>query len=485
MASRQGAAGLSIVVRMGDGIDSLCDHIHNSNHPSWSLEWLKFALLRNDDLPHEVSSSRNFIKTKARLEALNISAKKAMGDYFKPLWDGHVERSSVLDSSGVLHGESIELFITLPASWPLYARLLIFEAFREAGMLSDDARVFPKCISSLEVTAVAHVADLTKLTVATVAYRVHRAQGFSMEEISPQDSIFAGSDFLGDAFMDLLKAKVKGVYPLQIFETLPEEVFEAFFGIYWKGRMELHYPRTAPVRNYPFPPPSIRGDHTRVSLSFSADELASIFDPIVDKIVTLVRSQIESVDLVSGKLHVVLDGNFGQNPYLETRFKAAVQRLTPSATTYIISDDLNYKISIPGIQLFSAVRSRIARASYGVLSEPGGSIIWLVNKGDQLSASQPNRRGLPPQAVSVLNTNTGQVNFVQVYRKIGDDLQEQPMCALTWPVASIESQFEMMTLGSGRGLELDFAWDGVEMEIFVFVNGVQPEGLYRERNHSI
>ena len=59
------------------------------------------------------------------------------------------------------------------------------------------------------------------------------------------------------------------------------------------------------------------------------------------------------------------------------------------------------------------------------------------------------------------------------------------MCALTWPVASIESQFEMMTLGSGRGLELDFAWDGVEMEIFVFVNGVQPEGLYRERNHSI
>ena len=90
-----------------------------------------------------------------------------MGDYFKPLWDGHVERSSVLDSSGVLHGESIELFITLPASWPLYARLLIFEAFREAGMLSDDARVFPKCISSLEVTAVAHIADLTKLTVVS------------------------------------------------------------------------------------------------------------------------------------------------------------------------------------------------------------------------------------------------------------------------------------------------------------------------------
>lgn len=90
-----------------------------------------------------------------------------MGAYFKPLWDGHVERSSVLDSSGVLHGESIELFITLPASWPLYARLLIFEAFREAGMLSDDARVFPKCISSLEVTAVAHVADLTKLTVVS------------------------------------------------------------------------------------------------------------------------------------------------------------------------------------------------------------------------------------------------------------------------------------------------------------------------------
>ena len=66
-----------------------------------------------------------------------------------------------------------------------------------------------------------------------------------------------------------------------------------------------------------------------------------------------------------------------------------------------------------------------------------------------------------------------------------DHVQEQLICSLQWPVASIESQFEMMTLGSGRGLELDFAWDGVQVEVFVFVNGVQPGGLYRERNHSI
>lgn len=68
---------------------------------------------------------------------------------------------------------------------------------------------------------------------------------------------------------------------------------------------------------------------------------------------------------------------------------------------------------------------------------------------------------------------------------MGDHVQEQPICSLQWPVASIESQFEMMTLGSGRGVELDFAWDGVQVKVFVFVNGVQPEGLYHERNHYI
>ena len=74
-----------------------------------------------------------------------------------------------------------------------------------------------------------------------------------------------------------------------------------------------------------------------------------------------------------------------------------------------------------------------------------------------MSAWEPNRRGLPLQAISVLNTNIGQVNTVNVYRNMGDDLQEQLMCAMKWPVASIESQFEMMTLDSGGGLELDFA----------------------------
>ena len=59
------------------------------------------------------------------------------------------------------------------------------------------------------------------------------------------------------------------------------------------------------------------------------------------------------------------------------------------------------------------------------------------------------------------------------------------MCTMKWPGASIESQFEMMTLGSGRGLELDFAWDGVNMEFSVFSNGAQPEGLHCKRNPSI
>jgi len=43
----------------------------------------------------------------------------------------------------------------------------------------------------------------------------------------------------------------------------------------------------------------------------------------------------------------------------------------------------------------------------------------------------------------------------------------------------------MMTLNSGGGLELDFAWDGVKMDVLIFVNGAQPVGLEIEQNTSI
>lgn len=92
-----------------------------------------------------------------------------MADQFNSLWDDQVERSSVLYPSGILHRVSIKLFMTFPASFPFYARLLIFGAIRQASILSDDVRVFPKCISSLEVTAVGRIADLTRLAVGPVS----------------------------------------------------------------------------------------------------------------------------------------------------------------------------------------------------------------------------------------------------------------------------------------------------------------------------
>lgn len=72
-----------------------------------------------------------------------------------------------------------------------------------------------------------------------------------------------------------------------------------------------------------------------------------------------------------------------RTPHLKARLKAAEQWLAPSTTTHILSDNLSFKFSLLGFQLFSAVRSCIARASCGVLSKSEGSIVWLVNKVGQ------------------------------------------------------------------------------------------------------
>jgi hypothetical protein len=63
--------------------------------------------------------------------------------------------------------------MTFPVSFPLYARMLMFGAIREASMPSGNVKVFPKCISCLEVTAVGRIADLTRLLVDPVSNLAH------------------------------------------------------------------------------------------------------------------------------------------------------------------------------------------------------------------------------------------------------------------------------------------------------------------------
>jgi len=102
-------------------------------------------------------------------------------------------------------------------------------------------------------------------------YRVNgvEAQGFSMEELIPQASIFAGAGFLGDGLMDLLKVKVKGMLPLHIFGTLTEEVFQDFIHCYLEGFAKIDYPWIEPDTYYLFTIPSAGGSYSRHNISFS------------------------------------------------------------------------------------------------------------------------------------------------------------------------------------------------------------------------
>jgi len=105
---------------------------------------------------------------KADLEAESISAEKAIAGHLRHLWDCYIAKSSKSHRFGVPHRVFFEVFMTFSASCPLYARLLILQAFREAGIRSDDVNVFPRSISSLEATAIGRVAALSRLAVDEV-----------------------------------------------------------------------------------------------------------------------------------------------------------------------------------------------------------------------------------------------------------------------------------------------------------------------------
>lgn len=263
------------------------------------LEWFKMSLFRKEGLPDNVLRSSKVTELTILHQSLKVSAVTAMVDYLKLLWsDFH----GSLDL--YVYDFEYNLIIAVPGNWPVYVRRMMLEAIHKANILSDKVHLSPKFISDIEAASIALVLDLSKehndthpilktgdvvvvcdcgsFTTEFTAYKICLIQSLQMDEITRAECIFAGGALIDNAFMNLLKAKIKKKHPRSIIDLSMEELREIAHD-HWEKDMKCNF--SGDRREWTFEVPYGGGyTNTSMTISFSAFELALIFDPIVDKI---------------------------------------------------------------------------------------------------------------------------------------------------------------------------------------------------------
>ncbi|XEU94764.1 hypothetical protein FSHL1_000048 [Fusarium sambucinum] len=310
------------------------------------LRWFKMSLLRDTDLPSDVRNSRMFTELTTLRENLGVSAVTATADYLRLLWSDFREslNCSVYDFS-------YSLVVTVPAFWPFYARQMMLEAIHEANLCSREVSIAAS-IPDIEAASIALVLDLSTprdgvspilcdgdvaivcecggFTTESVTYAISSIRPLQMEQVTQGSCTFAGGALIDDTFMQLLEAKLAKSCPSFAYgEDLPKLIYH-----HWERDIKSSF--CGDRREWTIPVYDKYG--TSQTISFSAFELALVFDPVVDKIVNIVRSQVIKSGMRKAQ-HVIITGGFGRSPYVQTRIKQAVLELLPSTTIHCPSDD--------------------------------------------------------------------------------------------------------------------------------------------------
>ncbi|KAK2672496.1 hypothetical protein RAB80_012575 [Fusarium oxysporum f. sp. vasinfectum] len=481
------------------------------------LEWFKLSLPHKDDLPHDLRVSKKLdILTKER-EALDMSAVDVTSNFLGVIWKhAHEEicdRVKQIDEFAQYH---VVITVTVPVVWPADARKKLYQAIQSANILGPNVRLARKFITEAEATGIALmsatsvypgnlqgsgfqvrdtviICDCGGGTTDLISYQVVSIQPFAVREISPGKCIFAGGSLVDEAFLDLVKGKAKRECPRPTFKALTNEDFHEFVESIWDENLKINHSLGMAGTRFRLPANFLGSQARRqprahpdsLNMTFTVDDINGVFDPIVDQIVNLVKSEMSLVSRETGNptKHVFMAGGFGLNLYLQEKMKIMAKRSSPSTNIVCFEGDQGWTAVargavFHGIQANSQsnqpivqVNSRASREGYGLESSTDISILWLVNPGDELSADGQNRRPIPPQAV--WHGRYGR-SYVNMYRQEGPNAIPGFASCLSWNA-----------VGELQNLEFNFHWDGTRMHYVLLYRGNQQVPLTIENYYDL
>ncbi|KAF5719235.1 hypothetical protein FGLOB1_1256 [Fusarium globosum] len=481
------------------------------------IEWFKLSLLHRDDLEKEILGSERFAKSNSDREKMNMTAKDATAQYPRNIWKGFLD-----ELQAMVPNPHIQITITVPVLWPEYARKVIKEALYRANILNNNnVELAPKFVAEPEAAALAifsaayHLGDtpFSKVqpgqavivcdcgggTTDTATYEISTVQPFRIKEVLPGQRILAGACSLDDGFINLLKEKVAQVISPKVFHNLKDEDFDYIVYNHWETYIKMSFGDNFPTMRIPLPFHWVGTQQRRmpvgqsVHIEFKHDEIASIFNPIVEKITSLIETEMRSAPTYLSKdvSYLIMTGGFSENRYLRHRISQTVNRVSPNTNILDYPNGqgvMQLECSVPGAVIHALqahtnqkpvmVTSRIVRANWGVRESQGRSIFWLVITNESLAASAPNLRTVPAEALSVEDPASPDIFSIRVYcgQLQNEETRIREVCKLSWKTLDVGLSPDMKPVLKAP-LQIEFIWDGAEMEFSLYYGGIKQSSM--------
>ncbi|KAI9836129.1 MAG: hypothetical protein M1838_005137, partial [Thelocarpon superellum] len=349
------------------------------------LRCIKLFLDRNQKLPHFVSP----LETAAQLRKYNRNVMDAVSDYLLQIYKHTMSTLERRYGKSFMSMTKVEFVLTVPAIWTDAAKNATLQAAERAGLGNrHDLRLISEpeaaAVYTLKAIQPNHlkigdnfvVCDAGGGTVDLISYKITQLNPLRVEESGVGSGGLCGSAFLDYRFEDHVRSRI-GV---ERYEAMKEKKPKTW-------QMGLKYFEEFVKRNFneeehqevnvPFPglPDDEEAGLESGFLVMTAEQIKSIFEPVVREVCDLVEGQVDSIrqkgGIVSG---IVLVGGFGQSNYLYNRLKAHFNTSAPppysERPTHATPDD-----SLQAVEVMQPVYAWTAVVRGAVLRGLEGSMV--------------------------------------------------------------------------------------------------------------
>ncbi|GAB1311848.1 hypothetical protein MFIFM68171_02058 [Madurella fahalii] len=481
--------------------------------------------------------------TKKRSDGLNwhwpiqtssptTSASDIVVAYLRALWNRTL--ACVADRLGLtleqLARSPLHVVLGVPAIWLPDTLLRLREAVDKAGILNPpqhqqqtvtffsepetatlslvDVGVIPVNLNGDMII----VCDCGGGTADAIALEILGMAPLALRECVPGDGRFCGPVLLDDAYLELVERKIQMRSSTTLAATITKPMLREFFGDWWERQIKIRFNGTNSPYSKPLPFQLTNATERRSpygstppTITLISEEIKSIFDPAVDKIVDLLKSQMDAVLSATRKppKAVVLAGGFSGNPYLRSRLADQIGQWSkrfnfPDEIRLHYGQQEQSMLAVAHGCLLQALQqinlrrpapvsvvSHVARASYGYVrngntTSHGNNVMpfhQFVTKGEDLPAAGELKRVQVDVTALGPVTLTGDMGLA-IYRSSEPEMMRGTLrryCDIVWTKAGTQLLEREGDASDPVGLTLDVEHAGDSAFFGVRVNGV-PQG---------
>ncbi|KAH0606557.1 uncharacterized protein H6S33_003391 [Morchella sextelata] len=363
------------------------------------LAWIKLLLEPTKYISNNgtINSTRSLILDRNTKEPVDVVA-----DYLTCLRKHAIHCIQTTYGKAFLDATPIDYILTVPAIWTDNAKELTLRAAETAGfgdrtklqLVSEpDAAAAWTLLrdlksNGLQINDAFVIVDCGGGTVDLISYQVtETSPNITVKECAAGTGGLCGSTFLNGNFEKMVRSRLGERYDTmstrkrnEIMKKFEEELKRGFTDS--EDDDELY----CPVGGIPDDPiAGIDGG----DLVISREEMKAIFDPVIDKIIPLVKSQVRNVEAKASLrlTSVLLVGGFGSSKYLLKRLENEVRKADRSPIE-IIQPANAWSAVARGAAIGIRISTRTSRRHYGTM-RCSDTMAWFINEGDEVSEEKP------------------------------------------------------------------------------------------------